>query len=580
MVVFDSAAESHHWVTSTLTDSWIVFYNFRLPMDETPIYRKSWFFLSIWGVIWLLVYGFLSIPHYWTETVASGNLFVLVKALALDGCLFGASLLVWVGFFAQFVLPVRTFKERQKIFDRLMAYVFGLRGPAISIKNGRIIERPGEAQRDGAGVVWLDSASAAVTHEDIAFKQVIGPGVHFTEKGERIAQRNVVDLHIQSQGIGPREKEDPFAPPDKAPSEEEYKEIQKRRVMTSAWTRDGIEVIPNISVTFKIDADPVKGNQPGSHFGFSEEAVRKAIIGQAVNYSMYESRMAWNELPAYVAADLWREYMGKFRLKQLFENDPELYTASVIEFETSVQAAPQTEGIPPIRGNTGKSDLVSGLADMLHVINRGLLRFAEQCEKEEEEKRKKENKLDGSEDEGKPFAGKKSTVESAKTALTLINDMIKQRMTRELVYVFDRNGQIQSESEKSREYKLLKERGIRILSVSVNNLRFSPEVEKQILTQWSANWLDNAQKERERIETARSYAALDGQENAVKDYARDMAENTLKARDENKTLKQTVQALLLRSRTMLIRGDRMHRRASNELHELEDALQWLESDQS
>jgi hypothetical protein len=549
-------------------------------MDETPIYRKSWFFLSIWGVFWLLVYGFLATPHLWSATAQKGNFFAFIISFLTDGCLFGVSLLVWVAFFAQFVLPVRTFKERQKIFDRLMAYVFGFRGPAISIKNGRIIERPGEAQRDGAGVVWLDSASAAVTHEEIAFKQVIGPGVHFTEKGEKIAQRNVVDLHIQSQGIGPREKEDPFAPPDKAPSEDEYREIQKRRTMTSAWTRDGIEVVPNISVTFKIDADPVKGDQPGSHFGFSEEAVRKAVIGQAVNYSMYESRMAWNELPAYVAADLWREYMGKFRLRQLFENNPELYTASVIEFETSVKEAPQTVGIPPVRGNTGKSDLVSGLADMLHVINRGLLRFAERCEKEEKEQRKKENKLDGSEDAGKPFAGKKSTGENAKTALTLINDMIKQRMTRELVYVLDRDGQVQSESEKSREYKLLKDRGIRILSVSVSNLRFSPEVEKQILTQWSANWLDNAQKERERIETARSYAALDGQERAVKEYADDIAKHTLKAKDEKKTLKQTVRALLLRSRTMLIRGDRMHRRASNELHEIEDALQWLESDQT
>ena len=141
-------------------------------------------------------------------------------------------------------------------------------------------------------------------------------------------------------------------------------------------------------------------------------------------------------------------------------------------------------------------------------------------------------------------------------------------------------GRCNQKAKKSREYKLLKDRGIRILSVSVSNLRFSPEVEKQILTQWSANWLDNAQKERERIETARSYAALDGQERAVKEYADDMAEHTLKARDEQKTLKQTVQSLLMRSRTMLIRSDRMHRRASNELHEIEDALQWLEGDQT
>ena len=43
-------------------------------------------------------------------------------------------------------------------------------------------------------------------------------------------------------------------------------------------------------------------------------------------------------------------------------------------------------------------------------------------------------------------------------------------------------------------------------------------------------------------------------------------------------LKETVRALLARSRMILIRSDRMHRRASNELQDLEEVMQWLESD--
>ncbi len=576
MDVFDSAAESHHWVTSTLTVFRIVFYNFRLFMDETPIYRKSWFFLLIWGVFWLLIYSILIIPSHWARAVALKDVFALVKALTLDGCLFVASLVVWVAFFAQFVLPVRTFKERQKIFDRLMAYVFGFRGPAISIKNGRIVEHSGEEQRDGAGVVWLDAASAAVTHEDMAFKQVIGPGVHFTEKGEKIAQRNVVDLHIQSQNIGPREEDKPFEPQDL--DTESGRAVHNRRIMTSAWTRDGIEVVPNISVTFKIDADPVKGNQPGSHFGYSEEAVRKAIIGQAVKHGLNVSSMAWNELPAYIAADLWREYMGKFRLRQLFEGGFEL--PQPVSPDSSPANVQNTAIVRGSRPAVQKRDLTADLAAMLGEVNRLLLQFAERCEKEEEEKSKKDAKSsDDEEKEGAP-ASSQPADNRRNTALTLINEMIKQRMTREFVHELDRNGIIQNNSGKSYQYKLLKDRGIRILSVNVSNLRFAPDVEKQILAQWSANWLDNAQKERDRIETARSYASLSGQEQAVKDYAEDMAAHTLAAKREKRTLKQTALSLLIRSRTLLIRSDRMHRRASNELHELEDALQWLESDQT
>ena len=105
-------------------------------------------------------------------------------------------------------LPVRTFRDRQKIFDRLITYLLGGHGPAIFIRNGELIKREGEERKKGPGVLWLDTASAAVTRTSVAIKQTMGPGVHFIDSREFIA--GTVDLHVQSQSIGPKESDKPF----------------------------------------------------------------------------------------------------------------------------------------------------------------------------------------------------------------------------------------------------------------------------------------------------------------------------------------------------------------------------------
>ena len=111
-------------------------------------------------------------------------------------------LLIWLAFFAQFVLPVRTFRDRQKIFERLISHLFGRHGPTLFIENGVIKEHSGERLKKGPGVVWLNSASAAVTRTATELKQVIGPGVHFIGKKETIA--GTIDLHTQTQSLSPR----------------------------------------------------------------------------------------------------------------------------------------------------------------------------------------------------------------------------------------------------------------------------------------------------------------------------------------------------------------------------------------
>ncbi len=100
----------------------------------------------------------------------------------------------------------------------------------------------------GPGIIWLDTASAAVLRTPTFFTRTVGPGIVFNHHHEYIAA--TVDLHGQNQTMGPRDtddKDDPFRADKDNP---DYDEIQKRRWETSAMTRDGIEIVTSIGVKF------------------------------------------------------------------------------------------------------------------------------------------------------------------------------------------------------------------------------------------------------------------------------------------------------------------------------------------
>ena len=100
-------------------------------MDDEPIYKRPWFYIAGWLVILLLVYGL--------QILRMGGIRSNLLEIAFDlACVFPLLLVLWMAFFAQFVLPVRTFRDRQKIFDRLLTYLFGSHGPALFIENGKI----------------------------------------------------------------------------------------------------------------------------------------------------------------------------------------------------------------------------------------------------------------------------------------------------------------------------------------------------------------------------------------------------------------------------------------------------------
>jgi hypothetical protein len=277
-----------------------------------------------------------------------------VRSYLFDlGVMGGLGFLFWLAFFAQFVLPLQRLGDRWKAFDRLFLHFFKAHGAAIRIENGRIVQRPGEAKRSGPGVILLDTASAAVLRSKTAFQRVVGPGVVFTDWGEYLHQE-AVDLHVRihpTPPLGPDPGEDPFAPQRKSridgESDDAYQARQKRRMETSGLTRDGVEVVARILAIVKTKGEPSQG---GTQFGFDRLSVQLAITREGVVPQELRN-MPWYEIPAYLAVDVWREYLSKFSLSDLYDT-----LAAVLPGEEVWSTGSNGQGGDPpwlSRGETG-----------------------------------------------------------------------------------------------------------------------------------------------------------------------------------------------------------------------------------
>lgn len=242
----------------------------------------------------------------------------------LDTFLIGVGLIFWLAFFSQFTLPVKTIVERLQSFYRLLIYPLGMHGPAISIIDGEIKKRKGEEQSSGPGVILLDTASAALLKTPTRFVRAIGPGVTFTRRGETVSADTVVDLHLHKQTIGPfpNATTSPFAEKGKKEPVAEYQTRQNQRNETRALTRDGIEIVSTITVYFRLESNPGEGN---TQFGFRPSSVEKAILGQNIDLNLpidaANRNRHWDWLPAHLAVDVWREYLGKFTLNEIFQRN-------------------------------------------------------------------------------------------------------------------------------------------------------------------------------------------------------------------------------------------------------------------
>ncbi len=265
------------------------------------------FMIAVWRI-----FGFMS-----GDPIAGDVIPENVRHVLRDGWVFLFVFLGGLAFFAQFVLPLHNTKERWYAFTRLILYVLKRHGPAIAIVDGAPRYSKTDVDKRGQGVILLDTASAAVLRTPTQFTRAVGPGTVFTKKGETIA--NPFSLHLQSKSLGPRLNENPFLEEQELETEQEYKMRRDRGIETRGTTRDGFEVVPTIITIFKLDNEPNEGD---TRFGFNANTLWKANGREGIDpkkgIDTQQRHVRWDWLPAYMAVELWREYLSKFTINELF----------------------------------------------------------------------------------------------------------------------------------------------------------------------------------------------------------------------------------------------------------------------
>jgi hypothetical protein len=525
-------------------------------MNQVPFRYQPRFRSVILGVILAGIYGFI----LWRR----GGFWANILGIALDLILLFLLYQACIFFYAQFILPTHSLQERLKIASRLRLHAAGGHGPAVFVKNGRKVERLGESETIGPGVLWIDTASAVVTRTFATFKQVLGPGVHFIEANEKIG--SVIDLHVQTQTIGPSGLDAPYEKLKDNATEDErlsHEQMLTRVRAVRAMTRDGIEVIPTINVSFKIDAKPAADGEQGSRFGFNPEAVERAARSEGINpNSITEEKrhVPWNQLPGLMAAELWREYLSKFTLNELFESTqkPLPDVRQPVIPRPTVATAPK----PLVLHRGLASRLLRGLND--------------DWEKRLNELMPPEPPLP--EEELPPARSAAQRGEPVRyTALQIINQMLKARMSQAIVVKLDDCGRITEAQQPSDEYKKLEERGIAVLSASVVAIYLDPDIESQLLSRWTTSWLSNARADRARIDRLNLAYTEEGRHQALLDHGLLLSEAV--NRENPATVTAAVKALLQGTEGEIRSSDRLLGRISTELESIQDLERWLEGKQ-
>jgi hypothetical protein len=161
-----------------------------------------------------------------------------------------------------------------------------------------------------------------------------------------------------------------------------------------------------------------------------------------------------------------------------------------------------------------------------------------------------------------------------KTALQVINEMLKARLTQAEVDILDDHGVRGEGTIPSTEFRLLQDRGLKVLNAGVSGLRLNPAIEETLINRWSATWLNNAKAEKDQIERKRNIIESAGQEKAIRQYADLFSRDLIQKKPVG--VKDTLKTLLLRTRTIIFNNDQLRKRMADQQQELEEIIKWIE----
>jgi regulator of protease activity HflC (stomatin/prohibitin superfamily) len=317
---------------------------------------RTRFYEEIWFKVWATPIGLL-VFYLLLQFIPGGTL----ASWLVDGIAVAMMFLGVLALASQFVLPVRTLRERRMAYERMLEYVTSMHGPIIFVRDGEMVGNTAELKRWGMGVILVDGSSAIVLERRRRFSRAEGPGIVFTKYGERMAA--TFDLRKQSRGLE-----------------------------TQALTKDGIEIKANISVTFALDPGeqvPV-GETPDERdvlsyaritpaFPFNADSAFKAFYGYAVTDN--QRMIKWNELPTIVATEYFRDLVNRETLDGLFlPKDPQ--SSPVSALQTRLTSEVQNAHLLRERGIKIYSVSIGALEMPPEVMRQRMQSWASHWEKE------------------------------------------------------------------------------------------------------------------------------------------------------------------------------------------------------
>ena len=273
-------------------------------------------------------------------------------------------ILKWISFF---VLPAKAGVERQMVYGRLLDYVLGIHGPAVFVKNGKLVARKAEesVEEEGkarfASLALVDLASAIVVEGrsrppklalpdkpvpkgELALPiRVLGPGIGFLRSGERI--RGSVDLRKQfrvAKGVrgytsdGIELKTNVFViftlgqPSDVVTVFETKehaicvmsidRETRKISISDKIDPADAAEIRSNIqlqkpNLDNDMTPDTLSSNRPP--FAYQADHIISAVISQPRNAKDGKLEK-WTDLPAQVAVSTLLDELSRISYDELY----------------------------------------------------------------------------------------------------------------------------------------------------------------------------------------------------------------------------------------------------------------------
>ncbi len=245
-----------------------------------------------------------------------------------------------------FLLPLNKPSDLFELFHRIFLFALHLHGLIQLVRDGRQDIIHAGFKTNNPGLIWLDSASAAIISRTTSYHRVAGPGICFTQKGEFIS--NAISLSPQKKWVGPLEDEEPFHPQGKKESWEDFQSRLKRAETTTAFTLDGKKIIASFLLEFKLDAAAGEGRCP---YGFNPIVIKKAALSQAqeTRDGMTGFVEEWFDLPGILVADYWKEFIGHHRCEEITLNEKDVLNEFLKEIRVCISDTNSQKTNPAIQ---------------------------------------------------------------------------------------------------------------------------------------------------------------------------------------------------------------------------------------